>query len=61
MSEQTKIFSKCKIEKTLDNYYFIKDRNKHESQCKVCVEEQITNLMKLIKITNSRNHESSNY
>ena len=54
MSEQKKICTNCKIEKSLDNYYFRKDINKHETQCKVCLEDQITNLLKNITITNSR-------
>ena len=54
MSEQKKICTNCKIEKSLENYYFIKNINKHETQCKLCLEEQITNVMKQITINNSR-------
>ena len=70
MSEQTQICTNCKIEKSLENYYFRKDRNKHETQCKLCVEEQITNFnesnynkqfKESSRVQTSRNFSKRNY
>ena len=40
MSEERKTCSKCKVEKTIDNFYFIKNSNNYRNQCKLCVSDR---------------------
>ena len=40
MSEERKTCSKCKVEKTIDNFYFIKNCNNYRNQCKLCVSDR---------------------
>jgi hypothetical protein len=37
---ETKICTKCKIEKNLDKFYFRKNLNKYETRCKECVKKE---------------------
>ena len=40
MSEERKTCSKCKVEKTIDTFYFIKNSNNYRNQCKLCVSDR---------------------
>ena len=40
MSEEKRSCSKCKVEKTIDNFYFRKPRNNYRTQCKPCMLEE---------------------
>ena len=40
MSEERKTCSICKVEKTVDNFYFRKNRNNYRTQCRVCVSDR---------------------
>ena len=40
MSEERKTCPKCKVEKTIDNFYFIKNSNNYRNQCKLCVSDR---------------------
>ena len=53
MSEEKRTCSKCKVEKTIDNFYFRKTRNNYGTQCKVCTLDQQ-------KIYNNVNKEKIN-
>ena len=37
MDEQKQICSNCEEEKSIDNFYFTKNRNKFTTQCKNCI------------------------
>ena len=40
MDEQKQTCTKCDVEKSLDDYYFRKNRNKYRTQCRVCIAAQ---------------------
>lgn len=43
MTDQTKICSKCNIEKSLTEFHFRKDNNKYRNECKECLHIQQKN------------------
>lgn len=43
---ETKICTKCGIKKNIDDFYYLKQRNKYQNKCKECVKKQVLEYQK---------------
>ena len=43
---ETKICIKCKKEKNINEFYFLKQKNKYNNKCKECIKKEVKEYQK---------------